>query len=118
MKYNVRKGCVLKQFIFFIAGLLFFIPSHCQVKGVKNKDVDLSPPRNIKVLDEHKDGKGNTVRTIEYLQNGSRITETVVIPIAGKIGIRVPVNPDTLNKDSLLVVVNKSHYILEVYYRR
>ena len=108
----------LKYFIFLIACLLLVDQVHGQQKREKNKDADLPPPRNIKVLDEHKDGKGNTVRTIEYLQAGSRITETVVIPATGRIGIHVPINPDTLNKDSLIIVVNKSHYILEVYYRR
>jgi len=116
--YKAKFTNKLKLFCFLIAFLLFSQQSHGQVKTGTNKDNDLPPPRNVKVLDEHKDGKGNTVRTIGYLQNGSRITETIVIPAAGKIGIHVPVNPDTMNKDSVLVIVNKSHYILEVYYRR
>jgi len=105
----------LIRFVLLVACVLFFLTGSAQVK---NKDIDLPPPQHIKVLDEHKDGKGNIVRTIEYLQNGSRVTETIVIPAIGRIGIHVPVNPDTLNKDSLIIVVNKSHYILEVYYRR
>ena len=36
----------------------------------------------------------------------------------GNVSIRVPINPDTMNKDSVLVMVNKSQYRLEVYYRR
>ncbi len=34
------------------------------------------------------------------------------------MNIRVPINPDTLNKDSVMLVVNKSAYTVEVYYRR
>ncbi len=116
------KCCVISRLlqlsICLFACLVLFEKAHAQLVTGKNKDTDLPPPRNIKVLDEHKDSKGNTVRTIEYVQEGKHITETMVIPEAGKIGIKVPVNPDTLNKDSLLIVVNKSHYILEVYYRR
>jgi murein L,D-transpeptidase YafK len=73
-------------------------------------------PVNVKILDEHKDKKGNTVRTVQYELNGRRIVETEIIPPT--IGRRVPINPDTMNSDSVLVVVNKSKNNLEIYYRR
>lgn len=107
-----------KEVICFLIGLLIACSTQAQQKNAKTKDADLPPPRDVRVLDEHKDSKGNTVRTISYLQNGQHITETLVIPVAGRAGIYVPVSVDTLNKDSLMIVVNKSKYILEVYYRR
>lgn len=84
----------------------------CMQAIAQNKDV----PVNLKILDEHKDKKGNTVRTIQYELGGKRITETEII--SPTIGRRVPINPDTMNRDSVMVVVNKSKYNLEVYYRR
>jgi hypothetical protein len=73
---------------------------------------------DLKVLDEHKDGKGNIVRVIQYYKGSERITETAIIPIHPVSNIRIPINPDTLNKDSVLIVVTKSKYNLEVYYHR
>jgi len=108
----------LKRCAVFIPCLFLFLSVSGQVKTGKNKDTDLPPPRDVKLVDEHKDGSGNIIRTIQYLQNGARITETIVIPAMAKIGIHVPVDPDTMNKDSVMIMVNKSHYSVEVYYRR
>ena len=102
--------------------LLYFLFASTHTFGQaappKNKDADLPPPRNIRVIEEHKDAKGNTLRTIEYSQGTQHVRETIVVPADGVFYVRVPINPDTLNKDSVLVVVNKSHYKLEVYYRK
>lgn len=85
--------------------------------GERNKEIaHTDRPADVQVLDEHKDAKGNTVRTIQYYQRGARVTETLVIP--NELNVRVPINPDTMNKDSVLVVVNKSKYNVEVYYRK
>jgi len=113
--YNVPR--ILQHCIFFIIAFL----ASDNVWGQKGKPTtpDAIPePRNIKVLDEHKDAKGNTVRIIQYYQGHERITETVIIPLMPVTNVRVPINPDTLNKDSVLLVVNKGSYNLEVYYRR
>lgn len=73
-------------------------------------------PKDIRVLEEHKDKNGNMVRTIQYYLNGSRITETqMILPPSN---LHAPINPDTLNKDSVLVVVNKSRFVVDVVYRR
>jgi hypothetical protein len=121
MKRSGSKAyCSLYRLLLLIPCLFFFLCSSAQVKppAEKNKDTDLPPPRNIKVLEEHKDAKGNTVRTIEYSQGTSRVRETIVIPADGNFYVHVPINPDTMNKDSVLVVVNKSRFKLEVYYRK
>jgi lipoprotein-anchoring transpeptidase ErfK/SrfK len=75
-------------------------------------------PKNVKVLDEHKDGKGNIVRTIQYDEGSFRITETITQPLVTGIGVRIPINPDTLVKDSVLVYVKKSQYCVEVWYKK
>lgn len=73
-------------------------------------------PTDVQVLSEKKDADGNIVRTIQYMQNGHRVVETRrILPPPHP---NVPINPDTLNPDDLLVVINKSRYTLDVYYRR
>ena len=105
--------------IFFILGIFFTGPVQAQEKPKTVQKVEpdnLPRPRDIKVVDEHKDKNGNLVRTIQYRQGNSLMTETQVIhPI---VNFRVPINPDTLNKDSVMVVVNKSKYTVEVFYRQ
>ena len=111
--YHARKTNCPRICLLFVACLLSF-----SVLGQKAKNTPLPEPRDIKVLDEHPDGKGNTVRTIQYYQGGSRVVETAIIPIKPEPNIHIAINPDTLNKDSVLVVVNKSKYNVEVYYHK
>lgn len=75
-------------------------------------------PKNVKVVSETLDGKGNIVRTIQFNQGLMKVTETIVMPAPRKIGYRMAIRPDTLIKDSLLVLVKKSQYTVEVYYRK
>jgi len=89
--------------------LFFFCSAHAQEPAAVR-------PANVKVLSETKDKTGNVTRTIQYDLNGKKITEIEIIP--NNIGLHVPINPDTINRDSLLVVVNKSKFDLEVYYRK
>ena len=81
------------------------------VKAAESKE--LPPPRDVKILDEHKDAKGNTIRKIEYRQGNLSITETVIIPSDAIFNVRHPINADTLDKDSVVIIVNKSKYNLE-----
>ena len=74
-------------------------------------------PTNIKVLDEHSDGKGNIVRTVEYTQGLMRVTETIIEPRKPSIGVVVPIRMDTARKDSISIIISKSNYILLVRYR-
>ncbi len=107
------------RLIYVFTLLLFtqfcFHAAEAQVKPAADKE--LPPPHNIKILEEHKDAKGNTIRTIQYDQGKDKITETLVIPPVVNVNRR-PIDPDTLNKDSVMIVVNKSKYNVEVYYRR
>jgi len=73
---------------------------------------------DLKIIDEHTDSKGNIIRTIQYKQGGNSITETRILrPGAGTLP-PLPINPDTLQKDSVLLIVNKSKNNLQVFYRR
>ena len=114
-KFAVRilLACTFACYFVPVVSLSQSLPKENKINDTRN----IPQPRNIKILEEHQDTKGNTVRTIRYDQGRDQITETVVIPPKMNIN-RIPVNPDTLHKDSLLLVVNKSKYNLEVYYRR
>ncbi|MBL7691604.1 MAG: L,D-transpeptidase [Flavipsychrobacter sp.] len=73
-------------------------------------------PTDMKVLEEHRTANGDIVRTIQYTQGGRRVTETRTIKQFQPL--TQPIDPDTLNRDSLLVVVSKSRFVLDVYYKR
>ena len=76
------------------------------------------PPskQNIKILEEHKDGKGNIIRTIQYEQGNKKVTETTTTPIATQPNIKL--DSSSLLKDSLLIVVTKSRNRLDVFYKK
>jgi len=101
--------CRAKYFYCLLLVLFFSLHTIAQT----GKD---GPPVDLRILDEHKDANGNLVRTIQYSQGGSRVTETRIIkPFQA---LNAPINPDTLNKDSLMVVISKTKFLLDVYYRR
>ena len=109
----------LRMLAFLLAYLFFFIHAHGQEKSkhAPGPEPDNEPrPTNVKVIDEHKDKNGNVVRTIQYRQGNAVMTETEII--RPNVNFRVPINADTLNKDSVMVIVNKSRYTVEVFYRR
>lgn len=95
----------------------FVVSFYCHGQ-VKPQAAASQAPTNIRILEEHKDAKGNTVRTIQYDQGIRKMTETLVIPAVTNVNARYPINPDTLNKDSVIIVVNKAKYNVQVYYRR
>jgi lipoprotein-anchoring transpeptidase ErfK/SrfK len=104
----------LKRLAFVIP--LIFSAAHADAQ-VKQKTESAPPPHNLKVLEEHKDAKGNIIRKIQYEQGGNRVVETMVIHPKPNLNLH-PINPDTINKDSVVLVINKSNYNLEVYYRK
>lgn len=80
---------------------------------------EMEKPRNLKVIKEYDDGKGYMVREVQYDQGSMRVTETIFMPkVYTGIGVRTPINFDTLNKDSLTLVVDKTKYCVLVYYKR
>ena len=109
----------LLRYAMLLCSLLSMPNSWGQARVAQKSYKDIVPtpvPQNVKVLSETKDKNGNLIRTIQYALNGKKVTEIQKMP--GNVSIRVPINPDTMNRDSVLVMVNKSQYRLEVYYRR
>jgi len=103
-----------------VRGLLCFLCLAGSVTLWAQTDVKkkAEPIRNVKVLKEEPDGKGNIVRVIQYTQGMMKITETTIVPRALPVGpVAVKFNPDTLIKDSVRLVVDKKKHCLMVYYR-
>lgn len=73
-------------------------------------------PQDMRVLEEVRKPDGTVIRKIQFTQNGRRVTETHIIK-PHEI-INVPINADTLDKSQLMVVIHKSRFSLDVYYRR
>jgi murein L,D-transpeptidase YafK len=73
---------------------------------------------DLKVLSETKDKYGNTVRKIQYRQGASVITETLILPPFPSLGERKKINVDTLNHDSMMVLVDKTNYLVSLIYKR
>lgn len=71
---------------------------------------------NFKLLSEYPDGKGNIVREVQYDEGLMRVRQTIIMPIRIKQGQVVKVQPDTMKKEKVMVLVNKSDYSLQVYY--
>jgi murein L,D-transpeptidase YafK len=118
MKYNSagKAYSVLKVLALLMISLFHSVNVSAQENPATIQPDNLPRPRDIKVLDEHKDKNGNLVRTIQYRQGGALLTETKIIH--PNVSLHMPVNPDTLNKDSIMLVVNKSGYTVDVFYKR
>ena len=80
---------------------------------------DPPPPRNLKVIKEEPDGKGNIVRVIQYDQGYMRVTETTITPRALPVGSTyVDIDPAKMVKDSVMIVVEKAKKTVQVLYRK
>lgn len=73
-------------------------------------------PSNFKILEEHKNAAGEIVRTIQYMEGGKRVVETRIVSPVAKLNI--PISPDTLDQQQMMVVINKTRFVVDVYYRR
>lgn len=102
---------VLKSKLLFLP-LFFLFPFLLHAQNTTT----VQHPQNIKLLDEYKDGKGHLVRVIQYAQGSMRVTETIIMPLVTPANIRVAVNPDTLKKHLLSIVVVKSDYCVKLLY--
>jgi len=75
-------------------------------------------PRNVRIINEEPDGKGNIVRTIQFEEGYMKVTQQIIMPNKRLVTFNpYTINPDTLIKDSLLIVVDKQRYNLRLYYR-
>ncbi len=86
--------------------------------GTSFAQQEVSTPKEVKVLSETKDANGNTVRKIQYKENGMIVTRTTITPPMPSFKDRKPYNVDTMNMDSMLVYVDKTNYLVALIYKR
>lgn len=104
--------------------LLFFfaVPfiAVCQTPKATTAPVKAPEPekKNFKIISETKDKYGQVVRKVQYTQGSTTVTETLILPPFPSLGERIKVNPDTLNHDSLMVLVDKTNYLVAILYKR
>jgi len=97
-------------------GFLWSGPAGAQQPGQKaagEKEV-----RDLKILSEKKDKYGNIVRVIQYYSGNLRVEETTILPPFPSLNERKKINVDTLIRDSMLVYVDKTNYLVALIYRR
>ncbi len=75
-------------------------------------------PKNLKLLREYTDAKGNVIREVQYNQGLMRVTQTIIMPRRFEFDARPPLLPDTMDRDSVMLLVEKSKYSLKVFYKR
>lgn len=116
----------MRKILLLLPFLCFAIICSGQVKQEKTTAPPPAEPKvypkptNVRVMEEYNDGKGNMIRTIKYEQNHMLITETIIKPIASpaaKVNLHKEIKGDTLIKDSIQVVVSKSKYKVDVFYK-
>lgn len=73
---------------------------------------------DYKVLSETVDRHGNAIKEVEYRENGFKVIKTIITPPFPKLSDYKPINPDTLNKDSLMILVEKDQYLVAVLYKK
>lgn len=112
-KHRIRENSGLTRWV--ISPLVLLCLLSLSLNAQENKKEE--KPRNLKVIREYSDGKGNIIREVQYTQGLMRVTQTIIMPKAIGIGYRKPIVPDTMNKDSVLLLVDKSKYSLQVYYK-
>jgi murein L,D-transpeptidase YafK len=102
--------------LLFTLGLLFFC-LHSDAQDTRN---NYQKPRDVKIIREYKDEKGRFVRVLKYKQGSMIVTEEIYM--TGKLNfdnaVFPKINPDTLNKDSLVVIVDKSKYYVQLMYKK
>lgn len=76
------------------------------------------PVKDLKVISEESDGKGHITRVVQYTKGNIKITETIFITKApSQKELNRPINPDTLVKSQLEIIVSKSFYRVGLYYK-
>ncbi len=113
--HNIGRVMGMFKLIFRVTAIivLFMTPSLAQ----ENENVQR--PRDAKLVRQYDDGKGHLVKEITYSQGNMKVTETIIMPKPQKLtyGYRAAINPDTLDMDSLWMVVDKRRYNVRVYYK-
>jgi murein L,D-transpeptidase YafK len=109
--YSGLKVCAIS-----LATFILLFGASCAL--AQDSKANIERPRDLKLVKEYSDGKGHIIREIQYTQGSMRVTETIIIPKTLEVNQRVAILPDTMNKDSVMILVDKSKYTVKVYYRR
>jgi lipoprotein-anchoring transpeptidase ErfK/SrfK len=109
--------------IFFLFLFPFSLSAQQPAKAPAATSADAKSPEkehektNFKVLSEGKDKYGNIVRKVEYFEGATKVTQTLILPPFPGLGERMRINIDTLNHDSMMVLVDKTNYLVALIYR-
>lgn len=114
MTMNRVTTIVISRGFWVVVSAMFFLLSSSNSFGQNNYE----RPKDVKVVSEVEDGKGNIVRKLQYKQGSMIVTETIIMPKPVKVGGRRYINMDSINRDSIVILVDKSHYTLMVFYKR
>lgn len=98
---------------------IFYILIVCLSSTAFAQNSDRKVIKEVKVLSKTIDKEGNTVTKVQYTTGNIIYTTTTITPPPFKFSIQnARINPDTMNNDSVIVLVNKSKYLVSVYYKR
>ncbi len=113
MNYCIKTVyCGIRPVLFTILFSIISIGAFAQDAG------NVEKPKDVKVISEKEDGNGNIIRKVQYKSGSMIVTETIIMPKPMKVGGRRPINLDTMDRDSIVILVDKSHYSLMVFYKR
>lgn len=73
---------------------------------------------DFKVIKEEVGKDGFLYREVQFRQGGFIVTQIVVSPPMPKVGDRKPINPDTLDRDSMMILVEKSQFLVAVLHKK
>lgn len=110
MFLRMQKICC---FLFIYFSALTFVFSQAT-----NNDTAKSTITDFKILKETKDKNGNFLREVQYKENGFTVIKTIIVPPFPSLTERKPVLVDTLDRDSLMIYVDKEQYYIAVIYKR
>ncbi len=99
--------------------LLILFTFYLGITSAQGLTVDANAPiKNLKLIREESDGKGNITRIVQYNKGNIKVTETILITKGPNLRVlNIPIRPDTLIKSLLEIVVSKSQYRVALYYR-
>lgn len=101
----------------YALSIVIFLFVGCSVASAQNTKLK-ERPKDVKIVREYEDGKGHIIRELQYKRGSMVVTETVILPKPKKIEKGMAISPDTLNKDSLIIYVDKSRYLVLLFYKR
>lgn len=73
---------------------------------------------NYRVISEKKDKQGRTIRKVQFTKGNALVTQTLILPPSPGLGVKIPIDPDTLNRDSMMVYIDKTNYLVALIYKR